>query len=127
MQLFGDDERPGTNVIGWYLERRARCVGALWSVANEIAFVGSDVMLELGLVRAAERVDIYQRARLADLRLSIRLVDAPREVRRERVARRNADPGPFTQVVPAEIFELASDAWEPPSEAERDTWGILDV
>jgi hypothetical protein len=49
-----------------------------------------------------------------------------RATRRERVARRNQAPAPFTQVVPPEIFERASDAWEPPTEAERAAWPIVD-
>lgn len=126
-QLFGDDPRPASGVIEWYLERRARCVGALWVVATEIAAVGSDVVLELGLVREAERVAMYEKARLKDLSVTIRLLDAPRAVRRERVAARNAEAAPFTQTIPMEMFELASDAWEPPSEAERATWGIVDA
>ncbi len=127
VRFFGDDVRPATGVMGWYLERRARCVAGLWSVASEIASVGSRVVLELGLVRAAERLAMYEKAQLEGLPLTIRLVDASREVRRKRVEQRNANAGAFTQVVPAEMFELASDAWEPPSEAERDAWGILDA
>lgn len=99
----------------------------LWDVACEIAAVESDVVLELGLVQQAERVAVYEKARLAGAPVIIRLLGAPREVRRERVARRNAEAGPTTQAVPAEMFEVASDAWEPPTEAERATWGILDA
>jgi uncharacterized protein YjbI with pentapeptide repeats len=40
-------------------------------------------------------------------------LDAPRSVRRERVAERNRSPGEHTQIVPPEFFELASDTWEP--------------
>lgn len=127
VRLYGDDVRPATDVMSWYLERRARCAGGLWTLATEIAWVGSDVVLELGLVRAAERVATYEKARLEGLPLTIRLVDAPRDVRRRRVAQRNVEGGSFTQAVPPDVFELASDAWEPPSEAERDAWGILDA
>lgn len=127
VRLFGNDERPPTGVIAWYLERRERCSGVLWDVACEIASAGSGVVLELGLVREAERVAVYEKAQLAGVAVTIRLLDAPRDVRRERVARRNAQAGPTTQTVPAEMFELASDAWEPPTEAERTTWGILDA
>ena len=67
VRLFGADERPPTGVIGWYLERRARCSGVLWDVACEIAALGSDVVLELGLVREAERVAVYEKARLLSL------------------------------------------------------------
>jgi hypothetical protein len=47
------------------------------------------------------------------------VLDAPRELRRERVLRRNTQQGAtFSMVVPPHIFELASDLWQPPGEAE---------
>ena len=51
--------------------------------------------------------------------LVVYVLDAPRDVRRERVLRRNAEQGEtFSMVVPPHIFELASDLWQPPGEAE---------
>ncbi len=126
VRLFGDDTRPEAGVINWYLERRERCQGVLWSVALDVARAGPDVFLELGLVSAAERVRAYETVTLHELPLTVRLLDAPREVRRERVARRNEQTGAVVQQVPPELFEFASDAWEPPSASERETWRILD-
>ena len=54
-------------------------------------------------------------------------VDAPIELRRERVMARNAAGGEGVQVVPPEFFELASRAWEPPTQAERARWAWRDV
>jgi hypothetical protein len=46
------------------------------------------------------------------MRLSV--LDAPRDVRRERVNARNLERGAtFTMIVPPAVFELASDLWEP--------------
>ena len=127
VRLFGADPRPAEDVIAWYLERRERCRGLLWDVTLDVLRGGSDVLLEIGLVTATEREAFYARARDEELRLNVALVDAPREVRRERVLARNRAPGPFTQVVPIDFFERASDLWQPPSESERATWGIVDV
>ncbi len=55
------------------------------------------------------------------------MVDAPRDVRRQRVLARNAAAGSLTQVVPEAFFERASDAWEPVTEAERADWPIADA
>jgi predicted kinase len=85
------------------------------------------VLLEAGLVSAVDREAFYRRARAEDLRTIVYLVDAPRDVRRERVLRRNQVPTEFTQIVPLAFFERASDAWEAPSDAEREAWGIVDV
>lgn len=126
VRLFGADPRPRDDIMAWYLERRERCRGLLWDVTLDLLRGGVDVVLELGLVTAAEREIYYDRARREDLRLVVHLLDAPREVRRERVMRRNQSPGPFTQIVPLEFFERASDAWQPPSAAERAAWSIVD-
>lgn len=127
VRLFGADPRPPQDVLAWYLERRERCRGLIWDTALSVLDAGRDVWLELGLVLAAEREGFYERARAAELGLVVHLLDAPREVRWERVLNRNQSPGPFTQVVPPEIFERASDAWEPPSELERTRWSIVDA
>jgi hypothetical protein len=57
----------------------------------------------------------------AGFRWTLYVLDAPREVRRERVSERNRVMGPtFSMVVPPAIFELASDRWEPPDPHECD-------
>lgn len=127
VRLFGADPRPTDNVMAWYLERRDRCRELLWDVAVGVLRCGTDVFLEIGLLGVAERAAFYGRVRDDGLQLAVYLLDVPREVRRERVARRNRGAGPFTQVVPLEYFERASDAWEPPSESERASWDIIDV
>ena len=55
-------------------------------------------------------------------------VDAPRDVRRERVEQRNLDRGAtFAMVVPPAIFELASDLWEPLDDDERRGRDVRDL
>jgi predicted kinase len=113
--------------MAWYLERRERCRSLLWDVALGALRCGTDVFLELGLLQRVERETYYERARDEELVLVVYVVNAPRAVRRERVVNRNRAPGEFTQVVPPEFFERASDAWEAPGESERSAWGLTDV
>lgn len=127
VRLFGADPRPADGVIAWYLERRERCRGLLWDTARSALRCGCNVFLELGLVTHTEREEAYQRAQLDNQTFVVHLIDAPRSVRRERVASRNLTPTEHTQVVPLDAFERASDAWEPPSKAERATWKLVDV
>jgi predicted kinase len=116
--LFSSD-RPDTGVTQWYAERAKRCVDRIWSVATSVLGLGKDVVLELGLVRRAERAEFLARVDATGFALVIHLLDAARDVRRERVLRRNRQRGEtFSMVVPPAIFELASDLWEPPSDAE---------
>lgn len=127
VRLFGADARPEDNVIAWYLERRDRCRALLWDVAREILASGVDVFLELGLVRRLERDEYYAKARAEELELAVYVLDAPRDIRRERIVERNRSAGEHTQVVPMHFFEVASDAWEPPTEAEREAVRMIEV
>ncbi len=126
VRLFGADQRPSENVLAWYFERRERCRALMWDVACDALRAGTDVILELGLLTAAERERFYALAHDEAFELSVHVFDAPRDVRRERVQRRNDSNEPHTQRVPLEVFERASDAWEPPSDAERANWPLLD-
>jgi predicted kinase len=127
VRLFGGDTRPSEDVMSWYLERRGRCRGLMWDTALSVLGAGTDVYLEIGLLGKIEREAFYEQVRMEEVELVVHVVDAPREVRRERVLRRNESPGPFTQVVPPALFERASDAWEPPDESERARWGLVDA
>lgn len=127
VRLFRDDPRPADGVVAWYLERRERCRKLLWDVALSALRCGTDVFLEFGLVQRAEREAFYEQVRAEDLELVVYVLDAPKSVRRERVANRNRSPGEYTQIVPPEFFERASNAWEPPLESERAAWRLIDV
>lgn len=127
VRLYGDDARPAEGVLEWYLERRERCRALLWDLALEALTCGADVYLELGLLTRAEREETYQRCRAEDLSLRVYLLDAPRELRRQRVLARNDSGAPHVQIVPLPFFERASDAWQAISEDERATWDIQDV
>jgi predicted kinase len=117
-RLFGPD-RPGEGVMAWYVERTERCVDQIWSVTEGALAAGVDVVLEIGLIRRRDRESLYARVDAGAHDLAIHVLDAPREVRRARVQRRNAEQGAtYVMHVPDEIFELASDMWEPPTPDE---------
>jgi predicted kinase len=116
--LFRPD-RPDRGVIEWYVERSARCIEQIWSVAEAVLGAGTSVILELGLLTRRERESFYERVDVSGFPLTVHVVDAARAVRRERVAARNQARGPtFSTVVPPQIFELASDLWEAPDATE---------
>lgn len=126
VRLFRDEARPAEGALAWYIERRERCRNLLWDLARDVVSCGTEVYLELGLLQSREREAYYVRARADGFRFIVHVLDAERSIRRERVAARNLSPGLYTQIVPPEFFELASDAWEPPCEAERLAWGLID-
>ena len=111
--LFRPD-RPETDVMPWYIARTERCLEQIWRVALATLEVGTDVVLEIGLIRRHERESFYARVDALALDLVIHVLDAPREVRRARVEQRNRERGEtFSMEVPPAIFELCSDLWEP--------------
>ena len=117
-RLFRPD-RPETDLWPWYAERKARCIDQIWEVASDCLDLGQDVVLELGLVTSAARAEFYARADTEARTLRIHLLDVSRDVRRERVKQRNAEQGAtYAMHVDDEVFELASDLWEPPDDAE---------
>ncbi len=118
-RLYGADERPASDRVAWYVERRDRCLAQIWEVADRVCLLGTPVVLEIGLIRRDERAAFYRRVDDAGHPLTVHLLDAPREVRRARVMQRNVNRGEtFAQEVPLEFFELASDMWEPPDQQE---------
>jgi predicted kinase len=118
--LFSPD-RPEEGVLEWYRERAARCVEQIWTVAAEVLAAGSDVVLEIGLLSRRERERFYRRVADAGVTMTVHVLEAARDVRRARVEARSRERGAtFSMVVPAAIFELASDLWEPPEPDERE-------
>lgn len=117
-QLFSPD-RPSTDVVLWYLERKARLLDHIWNHALALLASGATPILELGLVQRQSRMAFYQRAIDAHAELKVFVLNASRDLRRERVARRNEEKGPtFSMIVPPAVFEVASDMWECPDDTE---------
>lgn len=120
--LFRDD-RPDDGpavVMAWYRARAWRCVDQIWQLTIQQMALGENVILEIGLLSRLDRERFYRRVDRAGFSLSVYVVDAPRELRRERVMQRNRSKGDtFSVHVPAAFFDYASDMWEPvePDEA----------
>lgn len=118
-ELFRPDRPPAGDIMTWYRERAGRCVERIASLTEDLVDIGVDAVLEVGLIQRAERAQFYRRCAAADVDLTIYVIDAARDVRRERVMDRNQSRGPtFSMPVPPDVFELASDLWEPPDAAE---------
>lgn len=124
VRLFSPD-RPAEGLLPWYVERKTRCMAQIWATALEILDTGHDVILELGLVERASREHFYSLVADAGHNLTIYVLDAPRDVRRERVRARNRERGAtFAMEVPDAFFEMASDRWEPLDERELEQYTV---
>jgi predicted kinase len=123
-RLFSPD-KPATDFVPWYIERKQRLIELILSHARAILASGKDAVLELGLIQRQARVEFCERVLEEGIDLAVCVLDAPRDVRRRRVQRRNADRGPtFSMLVPDAVFEMASNLWEPPDEIERSRFSI---
>lgn len=124
VRLYSPD-RPAANLMEWYAVRKVRCLEQIWVTAREVLNTGRDVVLELGLVEKASREIFYANARDAGYDLAVYLLDAPRDVRRDRVRKRNLEKGAtFSMDVPDAFFELASDHWEPMDQTECEIYDV---
>ena len=117
--LFSADRPDAADAMAWYVPRTLRCLTQIWKTAEAVLNAGGDVVLEVGLIQQHQRDAFYARMGPWADAMVVYVLDAPREVRRARVLRRNAEQGAtFSMVVPPHIFELASDLWQPPDEVE---------
>lgn len=116
--LFRPD-RPDEGFMEWYSTCKQRCIEQIWRVSTDLLDVGSDVILELGLVQYQDRVDFYSRVDALEVALKVYVLDVPKAVRAERVQTRNVEQGSTYQMaVSQEIFEMADSAWQMPDAAE---------
>lgn len=122
--LFRPD-RPEAGFPDWYTERKARCIEQIWKVACEVLACGSEVVLELGLVQRSDREAFYHRVDGTDHPLFVYVLEAPEDLRRQRVRRRNeAQTGTYRMTVSDEVFAMANAAWQAPGEEECRARGI---
>jgi predicted kinase len=118
VRLFGPDVQ-GPLDFGWMLERLGRCNALIWSTATAVLAAGTSVVLDLGLMRRADRERIRKLVHEAGLSVQWHFVDAPQEVRRARVAGRNETKGEtFAREVPPEMFDMFEAIYETPAPAE---------
>lgn len=116
--LFAQD-RPETGVMEWYRSRKERCLEQIWKVALNILHTDLDVVLELGLIQQSDRERFFDQVDEFGQSMKIYILEASRELRRERVQNRNEKRGEtFSMVVAEQVFEMASDLWEPIHETD---------
>ena len=124
--LFGPDVQ-GPLDFTWMVERLGRCHALIWSTATAVLAAGTSVVLDLGLMRRADRERIRKVAQEAGLSVQWHFVDAPPEVRRARIANRNETKGEtFAAEVPPEMFDMFEALYEAPAPADLED-AVLNV
>ena len=116
--MYGSDA-PANMDMSWIMPRVARCQAQIWSVAAQILGTGTDVVLELGLLRSADRAAIKARVEQTGYQAAFHFIDADVATRRERVLRRNAEKGEsYSFDVTPVMFDAMESYFERPSEGE---------
>jgi predicted kinase len=117
-RLFGSDI-PESIEYAWMMERVERCEAQIWSTAAAVLAAGTPVVLDLGLMRKADRARVREIAEAVELPLQWHYVTAPQAARRARVAGRSAAHGEsFALQVTPDMFEFVEGVFEQPDEAE---------
>lgn len=117
-RLFAPD-MPQPIEFEWMMERVGRCEAQIWSTAAGVLATGTPVILDLGLMRKADRERVRQVAEATGLPLQFHYVTAPADVRRARVAERNVVRGEnFAIEVTSDMFEFVEGIFEVPDAAE---------
>jgi len=117
-RLFGPDVR-GPLDLQWMYERLTRCNAQIWSTVVAVLAAGAPVVLDMGLMRRADRERIRKMAEAAGHSPKWNFVDAPQAVRRARVGARNTSKGEtFVMEVPPAMFDFFEGMYEPPEPAE---------
>lgn len=117
-RLFAPD-MPEAVEFEWMMERVERCEAQIWSTAAATIAAGTSVVLDLGLMRRADRARVAEIAQAVELPLQFHFVTAPQAVRRARVQARNTGRGEtFAIEVNPEMFEFIEGVYEAPDAAE---------
>lgn len=116
--LFGADRTEKMD-MAWAMARAARCEARIWLTCTQILAAGRDVVLELGSMRERDRDRVKTMVDAAGHTIAFCFVDAEREIRQQRLSKRNREKGETYsfEVTPA-MFDAMEMYFEPPSEQE---------
>jgi predicted kinase len=117
-RMFGPD-MPEPLQYDWMIERVGRCEAQIWATAAGVLATGTSVILDIGLMRRADRARVREIAEATGLPLQFHFVDAPPEARRARVLDRNVVRGEgFAIDVTPDMFDFIEGVYEAPEPAE---------
>ncbi|KAF7786433.1 hypothetical protein PRUB_a0994 [Pseudoalteromonas rubra] len=105
--------------FSWMMERVSRCHAQIWEVCEQILSLGGNVVLDLGFTTKTQRDLFVGKASELDIRAEIHYLDAQKDIRRKRVAKRNVEMDP--KVYSFEVTNMMFDFMEPKFEVPTDS------
>jgi len=119
-ELFFPD-RPMPLTYDWAVERAQRCEARIMAVSRDVLAIGTDVVWDMGFMERAQRRRILDDVGNWPYAVRLHALEAPVEVRRERVRRRNSErTDGYVIEVTDEIFEFMEGRSDPVADTEAD-------
>jgi predicted kinase len=116
--LFSKD--MGSLDYPWMIERVNRCCEQIWHVSEQILTLDGHAVLDLGFTTRAQRKEFRERAVTLDITPEVHYLDAPKEIRKMRIKKRNSekDPRVFAFEVTDMMFNFMEPRFEAPDQDE---------
>jgi len=104
----------------WMIERVNRCYDQIWQVSEQILAINGNVILDLGFTTKAQRDIFSNRAKEMNINSEIHYLDAPKDIRKKRVDKRNIekDPSVYAFEVTDMMFNFMEPKFEIPAQDE---------
>ncbi|MEO0335520.1 MAG: ATP-binding protein [Pseudomonadota bacterium] len=90
--LFWMDQAPGEDA-SWAIERVGRCESRMMKTCLQLAEIGASSILDIGFVNLKWRQKTYQILDKANVPFEVHFLKADRDIRWERVKKRNKEKG----------------------------------
>ncbi len=104
----------------WMMERVNRCSDQMWEVSEQVLALDGSVVLDLGFTTKAQRAVFFDKAKELGINAELHYLDAPKNTRQARVAKRNTekDPSVYAFEVTDMMFDFMEPRFEVPEAAE---------
>ena len=104
----------------WMLERVQRCFEQIWEVSEQILKMNGNVVLDLGFTTKEQRDVFSNRGIEHNINAEIHYLDAPRNIRVQRIKTRNQekDPSVYAFEVTDMMFNFMEPRFEAPDQDE---------
>lgn len=102
------------------IERVNRCYEQIWQVSEQILVLNGNVVLDLGFTTKAQRDLFSNQAKKLGINSEISYLDAPKDIRKQRVRKRNLekDPTVYAFEVTDMMFSFMEPKFEIPDHEE---------
>lgn len=116
--LFLPDKKP-TDGLEWFLERIDRAEKVMMNLIEQLEDSNTDAILDLGLSKFEHREKFRKFAQSKDYQLTLHFLDISKEIRLNRVMKRNDEKGEtFEFEVTKENFDFMESWFEKPTNEE---------